>query len=158
MHFVQALSLLAIAAQSLAELTQIRLYARSEDPQLDGKGLSPVQEGSGINYFFTTSNQARQLTYDDEQHIIYLQVLRQLRYQFSRDSDIVQLSVLPPEYVEIDAEGLLQFNGSDNLWASKNSYYDPNGYANGSHVILVGEPKDGVPIEIVAKTVELPTE
>ncbi|KAI3406857.1 hypothetical protein KGF56_000318 [Candida oxycetoniae] len=153
MKFLQSVSLLALASQSLAALSQIQLFAKSENKEIDGKGLYYTHEGAGINYFFiSTEESSPQLTYDDVSKEIYRQISPQIRFQFSKESDIVQLSVFSPETVEIKEDGLLTFTGSDTLYAAKN-INDPYRYSENAYAVVVGDSFGGVPLEIVAKKV-----
>ncbi|CAK9441419.1 uncharacterized protein LODBEIA_P52870 [Lodderomyces beijingensis] len=151
MQFFKTVSLFALASQSFATLTQIKLYAKSENQEIDGKGLYYTHEGAGINYFFvSTTDDGAEVTYDDESKTIYSQVNPQIRFQFSTEGDIVQLSVFTPEAVEIGSDGVLSFNGSDALQAAKN-ISDPYSYSQDSYAVVVGD-KGGAPLQIVAKS------
>lgn len=150
MQFFKAASLLALATQSFAALSQYKLYASSENKEIDGKGLYYTHEGAGINYFFISQDDsAAELTYDDESNIIYSQVTPQIKFQFTEQSDILQLSVFEPEKVEIEANGELKFNGWDTLHAAKN-INDPYSYSKSSYAVVVGDSKGGIPFKIVS--------
>ena len=46
--FTAATTALLLSAQALAELTSYKVYAKSENTEFDGKGVSNLHEGAGL--------------------------------------------------------------------------------------------------------------
>ncbi|CAK9442073.1 uncharacterized protein LODBEIA_P58420 [Lodderomyces beijingensis] len=155
----------ALAGQTLAGTTKVKLRADSKHSEIDGNPMYYMHEGATSNYFFveypeafqvnaaSNSDAGPELTYDDETKIIYTEVNEHLTLNFSSNGGIVQLSGVAPVPVEIDpASGELKFEGSDQIFAAKN-INDPFGFSKDRYAVVVGDRFGGLPMVIVANFV-----
>ena len=90
--FTAATTALLLSAQALAELTSYKLYAKSENTEVDGKGVSILHEGAGI-YFVFLGTDSIDVTYDDVEKLLYVPVSSDIQFNFGTNADIVQFSV-----------------------------------------------------------------
>lgn len=137
-----------------AALTNVTLWAQSDDQSINGNGLSSIHEGAAINYFFLGSA-AQTLVYDDENNWIYFQPIPDLKQYFSVYQTIVQMTVATEAgtTVTIDDAGVLSFEGSSDFYAQKN-INDPYSYSKTSFAVLQFNdtaPADAIPFKIILK-------
>ncbi|EMG47018.1 PGA30 Cell wall protein PGA30 [Candida maltosa Xu316] len=141
-------AILSLTSTAFGALTQYRLVAESDNKDIDGKGLTFLHEGAGINYAFL-SDTGVTVTYDDKTKLLYYPVSPQLQFNFGVEGNIVQFSVTPPAAVEIGTDGTVSFTGSDSVHAAKD-INDPYQYSKGSFAVIT-EDKDGaIPFKISA--------
>lgn len=147
--FTAATTALLLSAQALAELTSYKLYAKSENTEIDGKGVSILHEGAGI-YFVFLGTESIDVTYDDVEKLLYVPVSSDIQFNFGTNADIVQFSVTPPVSVEIDEDGSVNFKGSDDLFAAQ-YINDPYNYSKDSYAVILRGKPHAIPIKLVAK-------
>ncbi|KAI5966861.1 uncharacterized protein KGF55_000270 [Candida pseudojiufengensis] len=149
--FASILSLLS--STTLAAIKDIQLIAESNDQEINSKGLSSIHEGAGINYFFLGEN-PQNLKYDDEKKQIYILLnvnngQQQVPQSLNFNGKFLSLSVSEPLAVEIDENDILQFDGSNNLFAAKDQN-DPYQYSRSSYAIVNEDGEDHKPLSIKA--------
>ncbi|KAI5969084.1 hypothetical protein CANMA_001889 [Candida margitis] len=155
MQFFKSLSILALAAQSLAELTQYQLFAKSDDKEIDGNGIYYINEGDNISYFFisngTDAPSASTITYDDENQEFYHQVSPEIKCVLTNTHFILQLTATSePMRIPIDEDGVIDFGSSYQLYAVKD-FGDHYGYSKDNYGILFRKLTHGIPISIEAR-------
>ncbi|KAI5968909.1 hypothetical protein KGF57_000024 [Candida theae] len=154
MQFLKSLSILAVAAQAMAGLSQYQFFAKAGDKELDGHGLYYTHEGAAINYYFISNSDdpsaASVVTYDDVNQEFYYQVNPQIRFVLSTVGDILQLGAGEPLKTTIGDDGILSFNGSQYLDARK-GINDPYGYSEDNFAVTVKNDHGGIPISIEAR-------
>ncbi|KAI5969085.1 hypothetical protein CANMA_001890 [Candida margitis] len=157
MQFFKSISVLALAAQSLAGLSQYQFFAKAGYDVLDGRGLYYIHEGAAINYYFvsnsTDSSSASVVTYDDEAQEFYYQVNPQIKFVLTQQGGVLQLSAGEPLKTTICEDGTISFNGSEYLSAVKD-INDPYGYSKDSFAVTVKDDHGGIPISIEARKYE----
>ncbi|CAX44219.1 hypothetical LDG family protein, putative [Candida dubliniensis CD36] len=147
--FAAATTALLLSAQALAELTSYKLYAKSDSAEVDGKGVSILHEGAGINYVFLGTDSI-DVTYDDAQKLLYVPVNSNVQFNLGTNADIIQFSVTTPVSVEIAEDGSVNFEGSDDLFAAQ-YINDPYNYSKDSYAVILRGKPHAIPIKLVAK-------
>ncbi|CCG25457.1 hypothetical protein CORT_0C00800 [Candida orthopsilosis Co 90-125] len=154
MQFFKSISVLALAAQAMAGLSQYQFFAKTDNKDLDGHGLYYIHEGAAINYYFlsnsTDPSSASVVTYDDETQEFYYQVSPQIKFVFTVSGGILQLSAGEPLKASIGDDGIVSFNGSELLSVVKN-INDPYGYSKDNFAVTVKDDHGGIPISIEAR-------
>ncbi|CAD1811203.1 hypothetical protein FOB58_002242 [Candida parapsilosis] len=157
MQFFKSVSLLALAAQAFAGLSQYQFFAKTGNKELDGHGLYYIHEGAAINYYFLANNtetsSASVVTYNDETQEFYYQVNPQIRFVLTVSGGILQLSAGEPLKTSIGDDGIISFNGSELLSVVK-SIDDPYGYSKENFAVTVKDDHGGIPISIEARKYE----
>ncbi|CAI5756497.1 unnamed protein product [Candida verbasci] len=155
MKYTSIATLLSIVATSLAK--DIELYIKSDNDEVNNKGLGFIHEGAGINYA-QVGDAAQNLNYNEETQLITEPVTvnggaQTLDWPFGIDNGILQISVTinnPPK-VTIGDDGSVSFEGSDSLYAKKN-INDPYRYSEKSYFVVSENGDGAIPIKLVAKT------
>ncbi|VEU24196.1 DEKNAAC105327 [Brettanomyces naardenensis] len=120
MQFTKTLALLAAAVAASADT--VELWVRSDDAEIDGKGLSALHEGAGISYYFLGDN-ATSFSYDPPTGAITQPINNGVYMTFGAMGSYVAISVVPPFFdATFDADGTLEANGtSAGFFACKNT-------------------------------------
>lgn len=158
MQFFKSFSILALAAQALAELTQYQFFAQSDNEEVDGHGLYYYNEGGVINYYFVSNNtdasSASIVTYDDETQEFYHQASPQVKYVVTNTNSIFQLSGQgEPLKAPISEDGEVYFGSAVKLYVAKD-YGDPKGYSEYNYGVLTRVVENSFTISIIAKKYE----
>ncbi|KAG5422326.1 hypothetical protein I9W82_001421 [Candida metapsilosis] len=157
MQFFKSVSVLALAAQAMAGLSQYQFFAKAVDKELDGHGLYYIHEGAAINYYFISdsseASSASVVTYDDEKQEFYYQVNPQIRFNLNVVGGVLQLGAGEPLKTTIGDDGVISFNNS-NLLAAVKGIDDPYGYSEKNFAVTVKDDYGGVPISIEARKYE----
>ncbi|EMG48327.1 RHD3 Cell wall protein RHD3 [Candida maltosa Xu316] len=151
---MKAFSVLSFASTAFAAISNVQLFASSDDSTIDGQGLTSTHEGAGINYLFLGPN-AQTLQYDSDDQTIFtdLQIAggQTARQSFVVEGGIFQLSVSgTPLTVQIQPDGTVSFPGSDSVFASKN-INDPNNFSATQFAVIDHATNETIPFTIVAK-------
>ncbi|KAI5968910.1 hypothetical protein KGF57_000025 [Candida theae] len=158
MQIFKAASILALAANAVADLTQYQFFAESDNQDINGHGLYYYDEGGSTNYYFiandTDASSASTVTYDSDTQEFYHQVSPQQKYVVTDGTNSVfQLSGSgQPLTGDISSNGVVFFGSPYKLSAVKN-IGDPKGYSDYNYGILTTEVANGISVTIIAKKV-----
>lgn len=154
------LATLALAASvSVATADQRLMYIKSSNPDVDGRSLTFIHEGAGINYGFASqSTDTTELTYDAEQGYLTEPMPGDAEYTmyFTMLENYVAMAITGSSgVISFDGETLL-FNGtSDGFYACMNTG-DPYRYSQTSYELMYYKNKNYpaacIPVTVVGKT------
>ncbi|KAK6892163.1 Cell wall protein RHD3 [Candida tropicalis] len=144
------LSILPLASVALASISNITLYVKSDNTEVNNLGVSSIHEGAAINYLFLGTN-GQELQYDSDAKNIYLMLQTasmDVPINFTVSGGIYQLSPGGSTPVEISDDGELKFDGD--VYAAKN-INDPYSYSERSFFLIDHETDGSIPIKLYAK-------
>ncbi|KAI5969083.1 hypothetical protein CANMA_001888 [Candida margitis] len=157
MQFFKSISILALAAQALAGVTQYQFFVKSDNEEINGRGLyhHVVNEASAIDYYFVSNNDADTsasiVSYDDQQQVFFFQYSPSVTYYVRELGNILQFRQGPALKASIGDDGFVSFPGSDSLRAKKD-IHDPENYSKNNYAVIVDGQSDGIPFTIEART------
>lgn len=162
-YISSVLFLLSVYATSVSAVIYTVYLGVSSDDETLPTGLSSIHEGAGINYFFLGEG-SQNLTYDDDQKLLYFDSTPEVRQFFSVVGNIVQLTVAP-DATEVNVDGpLLAFQGSTGGFYAQKNINDPYRYSQNSYALVHYDsdaPEDAIPVNVTftfwADVLEPPT-
>ncbi|KAG5422324.1 hypothetical protein I9W82_001419 [Candida metapsilosis] len=155
MQFFKTVSILALAAQALGEVTRYQFFVQSDDKEIDGHGLYHIEEIDPVDYYFISNNDdaasASFIDYDDSSQEFFTQINPRVKLYVRELGGILQYRPGTPALKgTIGDDGTVSFAGSTALRAKKD-IHDPKNYSENSFAVLVGAEGDGVPFTIQAR-------
>lgn len=145
------LSILPLASVALATISNITVYVKSDNSEVNNLGVSSIHEGAAINYLLLGSS-GQELLYNSDEKTIYqnLQTTTiEVPLNFTVSGGIYQVSVAgSPISVEIADDGKLEFDGE--VYAAKN-ISDPYNYSERSYFLIDHEADGSIPVTLYAK-------
>lgn len=146
----------SLAAISLALADyNVTLVTESSSPEVNGKGLTPLHEGAGINFLFLSVSGAS-LVYSEETDGIY----QATRVQGPNGTELSEWNVtVMPNTNAISAgvtggtpvlvkDSYLTINGSTAFYAGKNTTSDLYGYSNYIYQLLGSSQPGALPVKV----------
>lgn len=131
---VAALAALTQASPVKNTIKDVKLTVESDNKEINGKGLSSLHEGAGLNYFFLGEG-SQDLKYDSSSQKLYFDISDEITYSFSVYSDFAIIGVLEPYKVEFN-DNYLKVNGTtEGFFACKN-VNDPYQYSKDSYALM----------------------
>ena len=131
---VAALAALAQASPVKHSIKDVKLTVESDNTEINGKGLSSLHEGAGLNYFFLGEG-SQDLKYNSSDKQLYFDVSDDIKFSFSVSGNFATIGVLEPYKVEFE-HNYLKVNGTtDGFFACKN-VNDPYRYSENSYALM----------------------
>ncbi|KAK9478781.1 hypothetical protein V1514DRAFT_330363 [Lipomyces japonicus] len=150
MRFFTTLASIASLATAALAASTVKLTAKSDSSEVNGKGLYYIHEGAAINYVFLGDG-AADLVYYSENGTFYAP---DSQYPFALGivGSIVQVGVAGTTEFTISS-GKLAVNGSTaGFYAAKNTN-DPYDYSASAYEVLYYSDKSAAPSDAIAITV-----
>lgn len=152
MQLFKPISILASATLAIATQTRYQFFAKSDYYQVNGNGLTFINEGANIEYFLVqndTSSTPVVLTYDDEQQQVFFSTGPQLKLNLTKEGYGYFLELTKGTALKTTIEdGVVSFDGSDGLHAVRGLTLPNTG---DNYVVIVGGYEHGFPFTIEAK-------
>ncbi|KAK9374912.1 uncharacterized protein V1513DRAFT_444029 [Lipomyces chichibuensis] len=155
-----ALAIVAtLASSALAATKQVYLKVKSDNPTIDGQGLSSIHEGAAINYVFLGSG-SEELVYESSNSTIYdPYILPGYPFYLQIWGNIVIIGVGETvNQFEIDSSNYLTVNGSESGFYAAMNTNDPYNYSAFAYEAVYypeakDAPKGAIPFRIYAEDV-----
>lgn len=149
--FATAASLLSVvnAAPAGASNYNVDLVVESSDSSIDGKHISPMHEGAGINYAVLGDDGVTFIYNSTSKEL--LQDVGRYQYPFSVQDSVVWFSVVGAQEVDFQSS-YLSYNGTVDGFAACKNINDPYNYSKENYILsnfVGGEtPEDCVPLKL----------
>ncbi|KAK9342431.1 hypothetical protein V1522DRAFT_327800, partial [Lipomyces starkeyi] len=127
-----ALAIIAtFASSALAATKSVYLTVKSDNPTIDGQGLSSIHEGAAINYVFLGSGGSEELVYESSNSTIYNPyIFPGYPFYLQIWGNIVVVAVGETiTQFKIDSSNYLTVNGSESGFYAVMNTNDPYNYS-----------------------------
>ncbi|VEU24281.1 DEKNAAC105653 [Brettanomyces naardenensis] len=154
MQFKKTFAILAVTAAVSAE--DVNLWVKSDNSEVNGKGLSSLHEGAGINYFFLGDGTIS-MTYDATTGLVSESIGSGIVTSFGAVGDHFAASSVTTPYFDVTFEddGTLQANGSSDVFYACQNTGDPYQYSTSQWEVMYYPAKDApegcLPITLINK-------
>ncbi|KAK9482511.1 hypothetical protein V1527DRAFT_392339, partial [Lipomyces starkeyi] len=143
-----ALAIIAtFVSSALAATKSVYLTVKSDNPTIDGQGLSSIHEGAAINYVFLGSGGSEELVYESSNSTIYdPYIFPGYPFYLQIWGNIVIIGVGETvTQFKIDSSNYLTVNGSESGFYAVMNTNDPYNYSAYSYEALYYADGQDVP-------------